>query len=416
MAIKVQNTTVIDDSRNLTNIVAATVSGPSTISVNNATSPPLLVKQTGSGLSLLVKDTSGTDSTPFVVDTNGRVGIGTDAPPAATKLMINQTEPMIGLRTQGTSYNNVFGWTLREQNGNLLIDRRTSSAFGNFNAVLIMTSLNTVGINVVPDRPLDVSTTMAVQNSGNEGIAFLPQIAPTGGNNNVIWSRNSGNNNNRGLALIGERIRVLTGASTGSGVNLRMTVASNGDVTFESTLTANQFVGPGLDWYFLGSTAASGSSVDISISSAYKHYAILFHNIRSSSDAVLRAELRDSNGIIGSGTYKFNAIGARTNSTSFSIANSQAASFWQITALNITNNNVEGSASGELVFYNTNTSSRWKRITGSTSQYHTDGVVQEVYTALGGSLDSTTQATIIRLSPSAGNFSAGTFRIYGLRT
>ena len=79
MAIKISNTTVIDDSRNLTNIANVGVSGVSTISVNSS-SDALRITQLGTGNALVVEDETNPDSTPFVVNASGAVGVGTTAP------------------------------------------------------------------------------------------------------------------------------------------------------------------------------------------------------------------------------------------------------------------------------------------------------------------------------------------------
>jgi hypothetical protein len=46
----------------------------------NSTSPALRINQLGSGAALLVEDSANPDSTPFVVNSLGRVGIGTETP------------------------------------------------------------------------------------------------------------------------------------------------------------------------------------------------------------------------------------------------------------------------------------------------------------------------------------------------
>ena len=81
MAIKISNTTVIDDSRNLTNIGNVGVSGVTTISVNSS-SDALRITQLGSGNALVVEDETTPDASPFVVTGIGSVGIGTTNPSA----------------------------------------------------------------------------------------------------------------------------------------------------------------------------------------------------------------------------------------------------------------------------------------------------------------------------------------------
>lgn len=52
---------------------------PSTVTVSSA-SPALRITQTGAGLALLVEDSASTDASPFAIDANGNVGIGTSTP------------------------------------------------------------------------------------------------------------------------------------------------------------------------------------------------------------------------------------------------------------------------------------------------------------------------------------------------
>lgn len=57
-----------------------------TITANTST-PALTITQTGAGAALLVEDSASPDITPFIVSSNGSVGIGTDAP--VTNLDVN---------------------------------------------------------------------------------------------------------------------------------------------------------------------------------------------------------------------------------------------------------------------------------------------------------------------------------------
>jgi hypothetical protein len=58
---------------------AAALTGVSSVTVSSA-SPALTVTQTGAGNAILVEDSTSPDSTPFVVNSLGRVGIGTATP------------------------------------------------------------------------------------------------------------------------------------------------------------------------------------------------------------------------------------------------------------------------------------------------------------------------------------------------
>ena len=73
--------TLVTPSLGAASATSINISGVSTISVNSA-SNALTITQTGSGNALLVEDSTNPDSTPFVIDLGGSVGIGTRAPVA----------------------------------------------------------------------------------------------------------------------------------------------------------------------------------------------------------------------------------------------------------------------------------------------------------------------------------------------
>lgn len=421
MAINVGNITVISDSRTL-NINSADISGPAAI-VANSSNPALALQNTSdsestTGLSLLVKGDTVTNLKPFSVDSDGRVSIGTEVPLESMKLALATENPILGFRQQGTANNGVYGWTFRETNGALLIDRRTSADFENFNSVIQLRSINTVGINPTGTTiyPFEVRTSAVVQNSNNLGLAFVPEIQGT--STNIIWARDSSVLTNRGLQVIAEQIRVFTGTNDQTTGNLRLTINSSGNSIFSGTVTANQFNGPGTDWYYLGSVDASGTSVDINFGTTYKHYAILFNNIRGTAEFSLNMELRDSGGsLIGPGTYKYSGVGSRTDQTTLNILVNNGSNFWTLNGLPITPNNVDGSISGEIALQNISTTSAWKSFQAISSQYYFNGsAATESLSQIGGFVNSTTAATTIRFTASTGNFSGGSFRLYGIRT
>ena len=69
------NALVTNDSIDLNGIVS-----PGVIIEGSSTIPALRVTQTGAGAAILVEDSGNPDSTPFIVDASGNVGIGTTAP------------------------------------------------------------------------------------------------------------------------------------------------------------------------------------------------------------------------------------------------------------------------------------------------------------------------------------------------
>jgi len=60
--------------------IQAAQAGDSYVMVVNATTPALRITQTGTGNALEVEDSANPDSSPFVVDASGNVGIGANAP------------------------------------------------------------------------------------------------------------------------------------------------------------------------------------------------------------------------------------------------------------------------------------------------------------------------------------------------
>ena len=70
---KVTPNAVVADA--LAQTTSKTISGPTVISVNSA-SDALRITQTGAGNCLVVEDSANPDSTPFVIDANGRLILG----------------------------------------------------------------------------------------------------------------------------------------------------------------------------------------------------------------------------------------------------------------------------------------------------------------------------------------------------
>jgi hypothetical protein len=77
------------DANTTKNDVANTFTANQVISVTDNTNAALRVTQTGTGDALLVEDATNPDSTPFVIDANGNVGIGTSSP--SSKLDVSGT-------------------------------------------------------------------------------------------------------------------------------------------------------------------------------------------------------------------------------------------------------------------------------------------------------------------------------------
>ena len=72
----------VDNISAPTSAVSPVLSGSVTID-SNTTTPALKITQTGVGPVLRVQDSTDPDTTPFIIDTNGNVGIGTATPASA---------------------------------------------------------------------------------------------------------------------------------------------------------------------------------------------------------------------------------------------------------------------------------------------------------------------------------------------
>jgi hypothetical protein len=87
------------DADTTKNDVANTFTANQVISVTDNTNAALRVTQLGTGNALVVEDETNPDSTPFVIDANGNVGIGTSSPGA--RLTVDGTVRIFGTTTSG---------------------------------------------------------------------------------------------------------------------------------------------------------------------------------------------------------------------------------------------------------------------------------------------------------------------------
>ena len=181
------------------------VSGTQIIEANTSSDAALRITQTGSGPVLLVQDSANVDLTPFVIDSEGRVGIGATSTGSKVFIQGNTVNDSSSeLRIAGTSgwidlhnslragdWNNITSETDKAiifsdgtvDTGNLVIAPWSSSTFG----IRIVGSTGRVGINTNnPQSTLDVNgqatvnyLTVRPQDSNIEGGEIRLQGAGT---------------------------------------------------------------------------------------------------------------------------------------------------------------------------------------------------------------------------------------------
>ena len=188
---------------------AFTFDGNGVVVSVNSTSDALRITQTGTGNALLVEDSANPDSTPFVVDAGGRVGIGTITPTfdldivkggtsATLSITSDSATTVLGIRATSDSNGTVFSG--RKTRGTLAsptivssgdslstFDGRGYDGASYITAAAIAAAVDgTPGTNDMPGR-LVFSTTadgasspterMRITNAGNVGIGTSSPVA-----------------------------------------------------------------------------------------------------------------------------------------------------------------------------------------------------------------------------------------------
>jgi hypothetical protein len=193
-----------DEAQTLTNktLSSPAISGATTL-LANSSSAALTVTQTGAGNAFVVEDSASTDSTPFVIDTDGKVGIGVATSFSSSKFsvaggadalswFVRNSDDALGyeLRLLKNRNSNVYANTIVNSNDSL----GTVSFGGNSGtthniAALIKAEVDgTPGTNDMPGR-LVFSTTadgasspterMRIDSAGNVGIGQTPSVGAT---------------------------------------------------------------------------------------------------------------------------------------------------------------------------------------------------------------------------------------------
>jgi hypothetical protein len=174
------------------------VTGTAIISASSA-SDALRITQTGAGNALVVEDSANPDSSPFVVNTAGNVGVGTASP--ARALHVKNTAPFIRLEDTDTAVSTIYGEINSNTEGSLTLSadpgNATALSIISFNvdgterARFNSTGAFLLGTTVASDRTLSVSkaitgatTAYGVINNGEvqsdvTAIAYMNRTQPS---------------------------------------------------------------------------------------------------------------------------------------------------------------------------------------------------------------------------------------------
>ncbi len=148
-----------------------TITGTVIVSVNSSTDA-FRITQTGTGNSFIVEDSTNPDSTPFVIDTSGNVGIGTTSPRARLSLGTLAANKVFSLYDDaGGAF---YGMGIAGSEYKILAPSDAKFTFNTYNvgadtttARMTLDSSGNVGIGVTPSARLQVVGSTAISSQSN---------------------------------------------------------------------------------------------------------------------------------------------------------------------------------------------------------------------------------------------------------
>ena len=146
------------------------ISGQKTFTNNaiindNSTNPALTINQIGSGHSILVEDSASPDSTPFVVDNAGNVGIGTTAPSQKLEVNGNTLSTIYYLPDTAKFISGGVGAVMTISSGtNSMVFKQTANAF-------MRGTTGGLGIEITGTPTIDASAILTLTSTTK---GFLP--------------------------------------------------------------------------------------------------------------------------------------------------------------------------------------------------------------------------------------------------
>lgn len=210
--------------------------GASTLTVNNDTSPALLIQQYGKGLAFRVDDTVN-DKSPFVIDLSGNVGIGTTNTYNAALTIVGTVSAGIDPNTgYGGSFINGSNYYLPTDSSVFITNTRSpffnttyklapnttyEIEYGLFS--LIGTSATVINYALSSNVNFSYGAANFIQDTGDINPASIGTAINTGGSNIIdIGNTESINANKNSFGVV--RALVITGTNTST---LTMTICCN---------------------------------------------------------------------------------------------------------------------------------------------------------------------------------------------
>lgn len=409
MAIKILGTPVIDDLRNVLNILNPTFSAPVSMEINSS-QPPLTVEQQGAGIRLLAQ-TQTNDTSPVIINSQGQLVIGaTTNPTPSADIVIDNTVPELSLNYLEVGVSNGFssGWSFQNENGVLRLKHQQSADFTVSNTAITFSTNSNVGINRnTPTHSLDVQTEVGIY-TDNSGLLIFQ-------NNILSVQIDDPGINYKPLDFESSTFKINTGMPD-STATTTLSIDPSGTARFDNPngglVIADQYE-PNTDWVRLGfinfSLSPSTSAV-FTVPPQYNNFAIVFENIVLAPNQFMVARLANTVGnIFGGNTYRVVSMGPYIGIANAFVDSRSGEPFWIIKFTS-----AGGSYSGLINFYNLTTTNSLKSITGqvvSTTAIGGDDL--ELIVNVSGDVNTTSIVSALQIV-SSGTISSGKMTFYGI--
>lgn len=296
----------------------ATLVGPTTVLANSA-SAALTVTQTGAGNAFVVEDSASTDSTPFVIDTNGRIISGHTASVAVqgvTAQMQNHgTSAGQGGGTMSTSY-----WQNNSTGSAILLNKSRSATPGAFTTVQSGDGLGIVAFGGDDGTAIIRAASIDAQVDGTPGTNDMPgrlvfSTTADGASSPTERMRID----SAGLTTVTGTLKVSTGAAVGGAT------PGTGGIAFPATAVAVADANT-LDDYeegtFTPTIAFGGAAVGLTYGAQTGSYTKIGNTVRVNLTIQLSAKGSSTGAAVVSGlpftasaSYQFFGTGALTGAT-----------------------------------------------------------------------------------------------------